>query len=60
MPALKFPIKLDKNQHPIIKDANFNGANLVTKDKPIGEMHNSANVAIKNAVISQIGETNLY
>ena len=47
MPAIKLPRKLVKNQHPIIKDKNFLGANFDTKDKPIGDKQSSATVIIK-------------
>jgi hypothetical protein len=46
-PATKFPIKLVKNQQPIIKDKNLFGASLDTSDRPIGDKQSSAIVIIK-------------
>jgi len=57
IPAIRFPQKLVKNQHPIIKDKNFLGASLDTRDKPIGDRHSSAMVIIKYATTSHNGET---
>ena len=56
-PAIRFPKKLVKNQHPITSDKNFLGANFVTRDKPIGDKHNSAIVIIKYAKTNHNGET---
>lgn len=56
-PANVFPMKLVKNQTPIINDKNFFGASFDTNDKPIGERQSSASVIIKYTKTNQSGET---
>ena len=56
-PAIRFPIKLVKNQHPIVRERNFLGASFETKDKPIGDRQSSAIVIIKYPRTNQSGET---
>ena len=43
-PAIYFATAEDRNQNPIIKEANFFGDTLVTIDRPIGDKHSSPNV----------------
>ena len=47
MPAIRFPKKLVKNQHPIVNDRNCTGASFDTRESPIGEMQSSAIVITK-------------
>ena len=56
-PASIFPKKLVKNHVPIITDRNFLGASFDTKDKPIGDKHNSDNVITKYPPTNHNGET---
>ena len=46
-PANKFPAKDAKNHVPINNEANCFGASFDTSDKPMGDKHSSAIVAIK-------------
>ena len=56
-PAAKFPAKLVKNQHPIVRERKRFGASFETKDNPIGDKQSSAKVIIKYDNISHSGET---
>lgn len=46
-PAIRFPKKLAKNQHPIINERNFFGASFDTSDNPMGDRQSSDNVMRK-------------
>ena len=56
-PAKRLPMKLDKNQVPIINDKNFLGASFETSDKPIGDKQISPIVIIKYAETNHKGDT---